>query len=99
MSLVQVLISNYQTVGDGRFGETVFGLYTPPDVGPVHTIVRNTSMSWPIPATAITTRYEGIYRRTVPQRYGPSDPDRREARRFQEMGLGTGSPGPLSGLS
>lgn len=29
-SLTRVLLSNYQTVGDGRFGETAFGLYTPP---------------------------------------------------------------------
>src|SRR5690349_19311911 len=26
-SLLQALLSNYQTVGDGRFGETAFGLY------------------------------------------------------------------------
>ena len=33
-TLVQALLQNYQTVGDGRFAESAFGLYTPPDVGP-----------------------------------------------------------------
>ena len=33
-SLSQAVLANYQTVGDGRFGETAFGLYTPPDIGP-----------------------------------------------------------------
>ncbi|WP_077045183.1 dermonecrotic toxin domain-containing protein [Pseudomonas sp. KK4] len=64
-SLVQVLLSNYQTVGDGRFGETAFGLYTPPDVGPTVHI-----MDGPQPTDDHRT-YEGIYRRTVPQTYGP----------------------------
>jgi hypothetical protein len=60
-SLVQVLLSNYQTVGDGRFGETGFGLYTPPDVGPAVRIVEG-----PEPTDDHRT-YEGIYRRTAPQ--------------------------------
>jgi hypothetical protein len=64
-SLVQVLLSDYQTVGDGRFGETAFGLYTPPDVGPSVRI-----METPEPSDDHRT-YEGIYRCTVPQSYGP----------------------------
>lgn len=64
-SLVQVLLANYQTVGDGRFGESAFGLYTPPDVGPAVRL-----MDTPEPTDDHRT-YEGIYRRTVPQAYGP----------------------------
>lgn len=64
-SLVQVLLSNDQTVGDGRFGETAFGLYTPPDVGPSVSL-----MEGPDPTDDHRT-YEGIYRHTVPQTYGP----------------------------
>lgn len=64
-SLVQVLISNYQTVGDGRFGETAFGFYTPPDVGPSVRIMEKAE-----PSDDHRT-YEGIYRRTNPQSYGP----------------------------
>lgn len=64
-SLVQVLLSNYQTVGDGRFGETAFGLYTPPDVGPTVQIMEGAE------PTDDHRTYEGIYRRTVPQTYGP----------------------------
>lgn len=54
-SLLQTLLSNYQTVGDGRFAETAFGLYTPPDIGPAVRIVKM-SMSLPITAAAITRR-------------------------------------------
>ncbi|MBD9442800.1 dermonecrotic toxin domain-containing protein [Pseudomonas sp. PDM04] len=64
-SLVHVLLSNYQTVGDGRFGETGFGLYTPPDVGPAVRIVEG-----PEPTDDHRT-YEGIYRHTAPQTFGP----------------------------
>ena len=70
MSLVQVLISNYQTVGDGRFGETAFGLYTPPDVGPPIVVTEHADEL----AESVNDfhyTYEGIYRRTVPQRYEP----------------------------
>uniref|UniRef100_UPI0038620E58 dermonecrotic toxin domain-containing protein n=1 Tax=Pseudomonas sp. TaxID=306 RepID=UPI0038620E58 len=70
MSLVQVLISNYQTVGDGRFGETVFGLYTPPDVGPSIVVTEHVD-DLTEPDNDYYYTYEGIYRRTVPQRYGP----------------------------
>ncbi|MGF6512858.1 Leucine-rich repeat (LRR) protein [Pseudomonas sp. BT76 TE3572] len=70
MSLVQVLISNYQTVGDGRFGETAFGLYTPPDVGP-SIVVTGRADELADPGNDFHYTYEGIYRRTVPQRYGP----------------------------
>jgi C-terminal novel E3 ligase, LRR-interacting len=68
-SLVQALLSNYQTVGAGRFGETAFGLYTPPVVGPE---VRIVEIDQPINPDSGFLDYEGIYRQTVPQRYGPS---------------------------
>ena len=64
-SLVQVLLSNYQTVGDGRFGESAFGFYTPPDVGPVVHL-----MQAPAPTDDHRT-YEGIYQRADPQVYEP----------------------------
>lgn len=64
-SLVQALLSNYQTVGDGHFYETAFGTYTPHDVGPA---VRIMDKAEP---TDDHRTYEGIYRRTVPQTYGP----------------------------
>ncbi|RKS17029.1 E3 ligase-like protein (putative virulence factor) [Pseudomonas sp. WPR_5_2] len=64
-SLVQALLSDYQTVGDGRFGETAFGLYTPPEVGPTVRLMEE-----PEPTDDHRT-YEGIYRRSIPQTYGP----------------------------
>lgn len=70
-TLVQALLSNYQTVADGRFGETAFGLYTPPDIGPdIHVV-------GPVDDAAAKALdyyhdYEGIYRSTTPQTYGPS---------------------------
>jgi Leucine-rich repeat (LRR) protein len=70
MSLVTVLTSNYQTVGDGRFGETAFGLYTPPDVGPPIVVMEHVD-ELAEPGNDSHNSYEGIYRRTVPQRYGP----------------------------
>ncbi|MGY2340486.1 dermonecrotic toxin domain-containing protein [Pseudomonas sp. SDO5532_S415] len=69
-TLVQTLISNYQTVGDGRFGETAFGLYTPPDVGPPVRIVENVD-EFAYHGSGNHDTYEGIYRHTVPQSYGP----------------------------
>jgi len=68
-SLVQSLLSNYQTVGAGRFGETAFGLYTPPAVGPT---VRIVEIDESINPGGGFRDYEGIYRQTVPQVYGPS---------------------------
>ncbi|MBU6957920.1 leucine Rich Repeat (LRR)-containing protein [Pseudomonas sp. CVAP len=68
-SLVQALLSNDQTVGAGRFGETAFGLYTPPAVGPEVQIVE---IDESIKPDGGLQDYEGIYRQTVPQRYGPS---------------------------
>lgn len=61
--LTQALLSNYQTVGDGRFGENAFGLYTPPDIGPEVRLIDAGSGNHEC--------YEGIYRRTDPQTYGP----------------------------
>ncbi|WP_213938116.1 DUF6543 domain-containing protein [Pseudomonas sp. dw_612] len=66
--LVQALLDNYQTVGAGRFGETAFGLYTPPVVGPA---VRVVSIDESINPGGGFRDYEGIYRRTTPQAYGP----------------------------
>ncbi|MCU1752094.1 dermonecrotic toxin domain-containing protein [Pseudomonas sp. 6D_7.1_Bac1] len=68
-SLVQALLSNYQTVGAGRFGETAFGLYTPPAVGPQ---VRIVEIDQSINPDGGFRDYEGIYRQTIPQLYGPS---------------------------
>ena len=69
-SLTQVLLSNYQTVGDGRFGETAFGLYTPPDIGPEVRIVDKVD-EFAYEGSGNHDTYEGIYRRTDPQTYGP----------------------------
>lgn len=66
--LVNVLLNNYQTVGAGRFGETAFGLYTPPVVGPQ---VRIVDIDESINPGGGFRDYEGIYRQTTPQRYGP----------------------------
>lgn len=67
-SLVQALLDNDQTVGAGRFGETAFGLYTPPVVGPQMRIVE---IDESINPGGGFRDYEGIYRRTSPQVYGP----------------------------
>lgn len=69
-SLTQVLLANYQTVGDGRFGETGFGLYTPPDIGPEVRIVDKVD-EFAYVGSGNHETYEGIYRRTDPQTYGP----------------------------
>jgi len=69
-SLLQVLLLNYQTVADGRFGETAFGLYTPPDVGPQVRIVEKVD-EFAYEGSGNHQTYEGIYRRTDPQTYGP----------------------------
>lgn len=69
-TLMQTLLSNYQTVGDGRFGETAFGLYTPPDVGPAVRIVENVD-EFADHGSGNHRTYEGIYRQTTPQSYGP----------------------------
>lgn len=70
-TLLQALLSNTQTVGDGRFGENAFGLYTPPDVGPSVRIVDNVD-EFADQGNGNHDTYEGIYRRTQPQAYGPS---------------------------
>ncbi|MFJ7281797.1 dermonecrotic toxin domain-containing protein [Pseudomonas sp. NPDC099000] len=69
-SLLQTLMSNYQTVGDGRFAETAFGLYTPPDVGPTVRIVERVD-EFADHGSGNHQTYEGIYRQTTPQVYGP----------------------------
>lgn len=69
-SLTHVLLANYQTVGNGRFGETAFGLYTPPDIGPQVRIVDKVDEFANVGSGNHET-YEGIYRRTDPQTYGP----------------------------
>lgn len=67
-TLVQALLNNYQQVGDGRFGETVFGLYVPPDIGPTINIVEAGTGNSP----DYYHSYEGVYRSTQPQIYAPS---------------------------
>ena len=69
-SLLQALLCNYQTVGDGRFAETAFGLYTPPVVGPTVRIVDNVD-EFADHGSGNHHTYEGIYRQTSPQTYGP----------------------------
>ncbi|PBJ03184.1 dermonecrotic toxin domain-containing protein [Pseudomonas sp. ACN5] len=70
-TLVQALLQNYQTVGDGRFAESVFGLYTPPDVGPSIRIVEQVD-EFADHGNGNHHTYEGIYRQTTPQEYGPA---------------------------
>jgi Leucine-rich repeat (LRR) protein len=69
-SLLQTLLSNHQTVGDGRFAETAFGLYTPPDVGPTVRMVESVD-EFADHGSGNHQTYEGIYRQTTPQAYGP----------------------------
>ncbi|MDX9664092.1 NEL-type E3 ubiquitin ligase domain-containing protein [Pseudomonas sp. P5_152] len=69
-SLAQALLCNYQTVGDGRFGETAFGLYTPPDIGPQVRLVDHVD-EFAYVGNGNHDTYEGIYRHTEPQTYGP----------------------------
>ena len=70
-SLLQALLFNEQTVGDGRWGETAFGLYTPPDIGPDVRLVEQVD-EFAYQGIGNHQTYEGIYRQTVPQIYGPS---------------------------
>jgi hypothetical protein len=70
-ALVQALLANYQTVGDGRFAESAFGLYTPPDVGPSIRIVEHVD-EFADHGNGNHHTYEGIYRQTTPQAYGPA---------------------------
>lgn len=69
-SLLQTLLSNYQSVGDGRFAETAFGLYTPPDVGPAVRMVEHVD-EFADHGSGNHQTYEGIYLQTTPQVYGP----------------------------
>lgn len=69
-SLVQALLSDYQAVADDRFGETAFGLYTPPRVGPAIKIVEHVD-EFAYQGSGNHTAYEGIYRCVDPQTYGP----------------------------
>lgn len=69
-TLSQALLSNYQTVADGRFGETAFGLYTPPDVGPSVRIVEHVD-ALADQGSGNHDTYEGIYQPTEPQTYAP----------------------------
>ncbi|QVW25785.1 hypothetical protein KJF94_09690 [Pseudomonas hormoni] len=70
-SLLQTLLLDYQTVADGRFGENVFGLLTPPDIGPNIRIVEKVD-EFADRGSGNHRAYEGIYRQTVPQIYGPT---------------------------
>lgn len=69
-SLVQALLSDYQAIADHRFGETAFGFYTPPRVGPAVSIVDNVD-EFAYQGSGNHTDYEGIYRRADSQTYGP----------------------------
>ena len=70
LSLTQVVLDNEQTIGDGRFGETAFGVYTPPAIGPAVRIVdKADEFAYVGPGNHAS--YEGIYRKTTPQTYGP----------------------------
>ncbi|WP_415760376.1 dermonecrotic toxin domain-containing protein [Pseudomonas sp. LT1P18] len=69
-TLLQALLDNYQTVGDGRFAETAFGLYTPPDIGPCVRIVEHVD-EFADHGSGNHRTYEGVYRRSVPQTYEP----------------------------
>lgn len=70
-TLVQALLANYQTVGDGRFAESIFGLFAPPDVGPSIRIVEHVD-EFADHGNGNHHTYEGIYRQTTPQIYGPA---------------------------
>ncbi|MBV4458133.1 hypothetical protein KVG96_09255 [Pseudomonas sp. COR58] len=70
-TLVRALLDNYQTVADGRFGESLFGLYTPPDIGPT-VVVQDDDPGDGTPVQGLLHNYEGLYRQTSPQVYGPS---------------------------
>jgi len=70
-SLLQALLCNYQTVGDGRFAESAFGLYTSPDLGPSIRIVQHVD-EFANHGSGNHQTYEGIYRQTTPQTYRPS---------------------------
>ncbi|MBK5529785.1 hypothetical protein JFT91_20240 [Pseudomonas sp. TH08] len=69
-TLINALLGNYQATGDGRIGETAFGLYQPPDLGPTVRIVDNVD-EFATTGSGNHDTYEGIYRATVPQTYGP----------------------------
>lgn len=58
-SLLQALLCNYQTVGDGRFAETAFGLYTGRLSGQ-RCVSSITSTNSPITAAATTTRMKAF---------------------------------------
>ncbi|MFJ4193126.1 dermonecrotic toxin domain-containing protein [Pseudomonas sp. NPDC089534] len=70
-TLIRALLDNYQTVADGAFGEDLFGLYTPPDIGPT-IVVQDSGAGDTANEPGYLRNYEGIYRQTSPQVYGPS---------------------------
>lgn len=70
-TLLQTLLDNEQTVGDGRFGETFLNVFTPPDVGPAVRLVKNVD-EFADHGSGNHSTYEGIYRQTTPQTYGPA---------------------------
>jgi hypothetical protein len=69
-TLLRALLENYQVVGDGRFAETAFGLYTPPDTGPAVQIAEGVD-EFAQPGSGNHRTYEGIYRQCMPQTFGP----------------------------
>jgi len=70
-TLVQALLANYQSVADGRIAEGLLDLFTPPDVGPSIRIVEHVD-EFADHGNGNHHTYEGIYRRTTPQAYGPA---------------------------
>lgn len=69
-SLTHVLLSNYQAIGDGRFGENAFGLFIPSEDGPEVRVVDRVD-KFVHDGNDNHETYEGIYRRADPQTYGP----------------------------
>ncbi|WP_150644163.1 hypothetical protein [Pseudomonas fluorescens] len=69
-SLVQALLGDYQAVADDRFGETAFGFYTPPAIGQTVKIVEHVD-EFAYEGNGNHEDYEGIYRQSDPQTYGP----------------------------
>ncbi|WP_085639105.1 MULTISPECIES: dermonecrotic toxin domain-containing protein [unclassified Pseudomonas] len=70
-TLIRALLDNDQTVADGAFGENLFGLYTPPDIGPT-VVIQDESAADATNEPGWLRDYEGIYRQTTPQVYGPA---------------------------
>lgn len=69
LSLTDAVLSNYQAVGDDRFGENGFGLLTPSRIGPTIEI-SDAFRQYPLGLGYRT--YEGIYRQSQPWQFSPA---------------------------